>query len=234
MIKSTKKIDVVLLCGGKGQRLRPYTLNTPKPLLLVNKKPFLYYMISKFLKLNVDQVILATGYKSHMVTKFVNKYFKKNKKIKLVDSGNVDIIKRLKDCSAHIRNDFFVCYGDTYIDINLKKYTNDFRKKNISASVVSAYYRLKYGTITYNKNNFLIKQFNEKPLVKNPINLGYFIFKKELILEINTSKSWINFLNKLIKNKRIFTNITNKKYFSFDSPREYNEINTKFKEMLLK
>ena len=93
-----------------------------------------------------------------MVTKFVNKYFKKNKKIKLVDSGNVDIIKRLKDCSAHIRNDFFVCYGDTFIDINLKKYTNDFRKK-ISASVVSAYYRhflhnLKYGTITYNKKIF--------------------------------------------------------------------------------
>ena len=63
-----------------------------------------------------------------MVTKFVNKYFKKTKN-KISRLGNVDIIKRLKDCSAHIRNDFFVCYGDTFIDINLKKYTNDFRKK---------------------------------------------------------------------------------------------------------
>ena len=34
MMKSTKKVDVVLLCGGKAKRLRPYTLNTPKPLLL--------------------------------------------------------------------------------------------------------------------------------------------------------------------------------------------------------
>ena len=80
----------------------------------------------------------------------------------------------------------------------------------------------------------LVKQFNEKPLIKNPINLGYFIFKKKLISEINTSKSWINFLNKLIKGKKIFTNVTNKKYFSFDNPREYNEIKTKFKGMLLK
>ena len=71
-------------------------------------------------------------------------------------------------------------------------------------------------------------------MIKNPINLGYFIFKKKIISEINKSKSWIHFLNKLIKNKKIFTNITNKKYFSFDNPREYNEINTKFKEMLLK
>ena len=234
MIKSKKKIDVVLLCGGKGQRLRPHTLSTPKPLLLVNKKPFLYYMISKFLKLNVDQIIVATGYKSFKVVKFVNKYFNKNKKIKLVDSGNVDIIKRLKDCSVYIKNDFFVCYGDTYININLKKYANDFRKKKISASVMSAYYRIKYGTITYSNKNFLVKQFNEKPLIKNPINLGYFIFKKNLISEIKTSKSWINFLNKLIKNKKIFTTITNKKYFSFDSPIEYNEISTKFKELLLK
>ena len=54
-------------------------------------------------------------------------------------------------------------------------------EKNISASVVSAYYRLKYGTITYNKKNFLIKQFNEKPLIKNPINLGYFILKKNYL-----------------------------------------------------
>ena len=80
MMKSTKKVEYVLLFVLKGQRLRPYTLNTPKPLLLVNRKPFLYYIINKFLKLNVDQVIVATGYKSHMVTKFVNKYFKKKQK----------------------------------------------------------------------------------------------------------------------------------------------------------
>ena len=106
MINSKKNIDVVLLCGGKGQRLRPLTVNTPKPLLLVNKKPFLYYMIRKFLKLKVNQIILATGYKSQKVSLFVNKFFKKNKNIILVNSGNVDIIKRLKDCSKYIKNDF--------------------------------------------------------------------------------------------------------------------------------
>jgi hypothetical protein len=90
-----KKIDVILLCGGKGERLRPYTANLPKPLLKVNNKPFLYYIINKFLKINVNQIILASGYKSTKVSSFVNKYFKHNDKIKLVDSGNVDIIKRL-------------------------------------------------------------------------------------------------------------------------------------------
>ena len=44
----------------------------------------------------------------------------------MVNSGNVDIIKRLKDSSKLIKRDFFVCYGDTYVDINLKKYIKNF------------------------------------------------------------------------------------------------------------
>ena len=48
MNKAKKNLDVVLLCGGKGQRLRPFTANIPKPLLLVNKKPFLFYVIKFF------------------------------------------------------------------------------------------------------------------------------------------------------------------------------------------
>ena len=77
-----KSIDVILLCGGKGQRLRPHTLRTPKPLLLVNKKPFLFFLIKNFLKINVNQIILATGYKAVKVENFVKKYFKNNKKLK--------------------------------------------------------------------------------------------------------------------------------------------------------
>tara|TARA_B100000214_G_scaffold360912_1_gene323775 strand:+ start:1111 stop:1800 length:690 start_codon:yes stop_codon:yes gene_type:complete len=227
MIKS-KKIDVVLLCGGKGQRLRPHTLSTPKPLLLVNKKPFLYYMISKFLKLNVDQIIVATGYKSFKVAKFLNKYFKKNKKIKLVNSGNVDIIKRLKDCSKYIKNDFFVCYGDTYVSINLNNYIKEFQNKKKYAFVVGTYYKIKYGTVTYNKKTKIIKKFKEKPTIQDPINLGYFLFKKKLMNNIKKNNSWVKFLENLSKSKKLFINITDKKYFTFDSPRDYHEIKTRF------
>ena len=228
MTVSKKNIDVILLCGGKGQRLRPYTSNIPKPLLLVNKKPFLYYMVKIFLDLNVNQIILATGYKSNKVEIFVNKYFKNNKKIKLIDSGDVDIIKRVKDCSKYIQNDFFVCYGDTYVNFNLNQYISNFKKQNAIASVVGTYYRIKYGTVSFNKKKFFVIKFKEKPLVTDPINLGYFLFKKDLIPEINRNSSWIKFLEKIVKTKKLILKITNKKYFSFDSPREYDEIKTKF------
>ena len=228
MNNSKKKIDVILLCGGKGQRLRPYTLRTPKPLLLVNKKPFLYYLIKNFLKVNVNQIMLATGYKSKKVANFTNQYFKKNKKIKLVNSGDVDILKRLKDCSKFIENDFLVCYGDTYIDINLDKYINNFYKNTKQSSVISSYYKLKYGTISYNKKNLTVQKFKEKPLIDNPINLGYFIFKQNLIKDVKKNKTWINFLHNLSKRNQMITHVTKRKFFAFDSPREYFEIKSSF------
>ena len=67
----------------------------------------------------------------------------------------------------------------------------------------------------------------EKPIIQDPINLGNFIFKNKVLKKIHTSKSWINFLNRSSKNK-ISIFITKKKYFTFDSPREYNEIKTTF------
>jgi perosamine synthetase len=92
------KIDIIFLCGGKGTRLRPYTKNLPKPLLLVNKKPFLSHLINKVIKLrNVDKIILAGGFKVQKIRDFVKKEFKNNKKIIVINSGEVDIIKRICD-----------------------------------------------------------------------------------------------------------------------------------------
>ena len=114
MRKSKKKIDVILLCGGKGQRLRPLTSVIPKPLLLVNKRPFLYYVIRNFLRINVNHIYLASGYKSHKIHEFKKKYFNKAKNISIVNSGNVDIIKRLQDCAKFIKNDFCMLWRYLY------------------------------------------------------------------------------------------------------------------------
>ena len=228
MNKSKKNLDVVLLCGGKGQRLRPLTANIPKPLLLVNKKPFLFYVIKNFLNIKVNHIFLASGYKSHKISKFKNKYFKNIKNISVINSGNVDIIRRIQDCSEFIKNDFFVCYGDTYIKIDLKNYIKDFYKSKADAIVSSAYYQLKFGTLKLDLKKKYIKKFQEKPIIQQPINLGYFIFKKHTLRMLKKNKSWLNFLNNFTKNKKLATIITKKEYFTFDSPRDYHEIKTKF------
>ena len=223
------KLDIIFLCGGKGSRLRPYTNKTPKPLLLVNNKPFLYHLIKKVLKINkFENIILAGGYKVQKIREFIKKDFKGNNKIKVINSGDADIIQRIKDSSKFLKNDFMICYGDTYVDLDLKDYIERFNKSKNPALMTGSFYQIKYGTVEFNKKNNLVKKFKEKPIIKSPINLGYFLFHKKLVKQIFQFNSWVKFLETLSKKKKMELFITNKKYFSFDSPVEYNEIKKKF------
>ena len=222
------KIDIIFLCGGKGTRLRPYTNNLPKPLLLVNKKPFLYHLINKVINLpNVDKIILASGFKAQKIIDFVKKEFKNNKKIIVKNSGDVDILKRIQDASKHITNDFMICYGDTFADIDLNKYIYRFNTTSNFSYVVGTMYQLKYGTIKYTKKKMIVQNFKEKPIIKDPINLGYFLFNKEILIKIMKFKKWVSFLEMLAKSKKLKLLLTNKKHFSFDTPTEYKAIKYK-------
>ena len=54
---------VLILCGGKGLRLRPLTVDMPKPLVKILDKPILEYIINHFIKYKYKRFVIATGYK---------------------------------------------------------------------------------------------------------------------------------------------------------------------------
>ena len=56
-----KKIQAIILCGGKGIRLKTLTKNNPKPMILINKKPFLYYIINQLYQLGIRKFLSLEG-----------------------------------------------------------------------------------------------------------------------------------------------------------------------------
>ena len=76
IIKFKKELTVVILCGGKGLRLRPITKEIPKPLIKIKNKSILENIIRYFLTFNVKDFIIATGYKHKIIDKFVKKNLK--------------------------------------------------------------------------------------------------------------------------------------------------------------
>ena len=64
-----KNLTVIILCGGKGKRLLPITKIIPKPLIKINEKEIIYYILEHLKKYNLKKVILATGYKHHLLKK---------------------------------------------------------------------------------------------------------------------------------------------------------------------
>ena len=75
---SKKKIEVVILCGGYGKRIRKISNGKPKPLIDFFNKPFLYIILNNLEKLNIKNIILLTFYKSWMFKKIKNKKEIKN------------------------------------------------------------------------------------------------------------------------------------------------------------
>ena len=122
--KFKKDLTVLILCGGKGLRLRPLTKKLPKPLIKIKNKSILENIIDYFQKYKVKNFIIATGYKHKIINQFIKTKYKKLQ-IKTLYSGvNSDIIIRLKRLSKNSKKNLLVCYGDTLIDIDLNKYIN--------------------------------------------------------------------------------------------------------------
>ena len=88
--------QALILCGGKGERLRPITKKIPKPLVEINNEPILSYQLKFLKKQGIENFIIATGYKSKLIEDYLDKNFK-SYNIKVNNSGNVNIMKRITD-----------------------------------------------------------------------------------------------------------------------------------------
>ena len=63
------KVDLVILCGGRGSRLKRLTINYPKPLLKIEGIPFIKFIINRYQKLNLNKIYLLAGYKGNLIKK---------------------------------------------------------------------------------------------------------------------------------------------------------------------
>ena len=116
------KFEAILLCGGKGIRVSKFTKKIPKCLIDINGKPFLYYQLKLLKKNNINNVIISTGYLAKKVRKyikcninFINVKIKDDGK-KLLGTGGA-VLKSMQS----LKKNFFVIYGDSYINFKLKK-----------------------------------------------------------------------------------------------------------------
>jgi len=166
-------VKVVLLCGGKGERLYPMTSNLPKPLVKIKEKPILSYIIDHLNKYNLRNLLILTGYKSEKILEYVNEKYE-NSNILTLKSGDIDIIERIKGALPYINSDFMVLYGDTISNIDIDKLIR-FHKSS-DYPVTMAVYPLvsQFGVVEIDKKG-TVQGFKEKPKLDKWINIGYFI-----------------------------------------------------------
>ncbi len=183
----------VILSGGLGTRISNETINKPKPLVLLNKKPIISYIISHYRNNSINQFCIAGGYKykslnsyfrnlkdkniffdnskkksfdENIYKKFLESTNKKKYFLKVVDTG----LKTLTGGRvAKLRvvlekyEYFFLTYGDGLSNINILKSLNEFKKNNSITQVTAVKSPPRFGEIIFNNKNYLVKSFEEKP-----------------------------------------------------------------------
>ena len=70
-------MELIILAGGLGKRLRTLVNNVPKPMALINKKPFLEYLIDFWISNGVSKIIISIGYKGKFIKKHFQNLYKK-------------------------------------------------------------------------------------------------------------------------------------------------------------
>ncbi len=201
-------MKVVILCGGRGTRLREETEFKPKPLVSIGGMPILWHIMKHYSHYGHKEFILCLGYKGDMIKRFFLDYewmtndftinlknrmewithFKhdlEDWKITLAETGfDSKTAKRLKLVERFIDEDtFMLTYGDGVADVDINKLIEFHNKKGKIATITGLHPVSRFGVI--NATDGIVNEFREKPVLKDLINGGYMVFDKKLFEHID-------------------------------------------------
>ena len=177
--------QAIIFAGGKGERLFPYTKTTPKPLISINGKPFIYYLIKRLASYNIKEVIILTGYRFEDFKALAELFKNENLIIKCLNTPvHYETGNRILEFIDHIDDIFFALYGDNYWPFNLDDLYTNFIQKKFKAQIVA------YNNYDRYSSSNLIVQSDEKisyydTYRKNKdcthVDLGFGIFSKSAL-----------------------------------------------------
>jgi len=186
-------VTALILCGGKGERLRPLTESTPKPLVCINNRPILSYLLDHIKSYEISDVVVATGYLSGKIQEFFKSSFTELN-VKIVNSGDADILERINACMPYIEGDFIVFYGDTLANIDLQALQDFHYEHDKKISMTLWPLKSDFGLVELDSNNE-VKNFQEKPTLDKWINIGGFYYQQEAVELLDGHSNYANFLS---------------------------------------
>lgn len=191
----------LILCGGKGERLRPLTESIPKPLVELNGRPILSYLLDHIQKFGITEIVIAAGYKAEKIHDFF-KHQHLNLNVKIVDSGDVDIIKRIQACSPYLHGEFIMFYGDTLADVNLDTLQQFHHNHSSPATITLWPLKSQFGLAELDNKGF-VSSFREKPTLDQWINIGHFYFDQENLKSMEIYSSFVDYLEYVTREKKL-------------------------------
>ena len=172
----------VILAGGKGTRLKPYTINMPKPLVPVGEKPIIELIIVKLANSGFNHVTITVNHMADMIKEFCGDGSKWGIEIDysletkpLSTMGPLKLIKDLPE-------DFLVMNGDVLTDLDFAElYKEHIANKSIfTVSAFERDHKVDYGVLESDCNNRLVA-FKEKPVLHYHVSMGVYMVNRRCL-----------------------------------------------------
>lgn len=176
------KKRAIILAGGKGTRLKPYTYVLPKPLMPIENYPILEIVIRQLSNFGFDHVTLAVNHQAEIIKAFFQNGEKWGIKIdysfETEPLGTMGPLKLIKD----LPDNFLVMNGDVLSDVDIENFHNQHVKnKNVfTISSKLRTHKIDYGVLKIDSQKNLIS-FSEKPKKEYLVSMGIYMLSKSVL-----------------------------------------------------
>lgn len=173
----------IILSGGKGERLRPYTNDRPKSMVIVAGKPILAYQLDQLKKAGIKEVIFACSHQKQTLKDHIQDGKKYGVKVLYSEEdtplGRGGGIKKAFGLLPKAWKNVLVINGDNLWQLDIKALIKMHLDKNAIATIVVVPLKSPYGIVEFDKKDQILG-FREKPILPHFINAGIYIFNKEI------------------------------------------------------
>jgi glucose-1-phosphate cytidylyltransferase len=169
-------VKTVILCGGKGTRAYPHTIELPKPLLEVAERPMLRHVMDIYAAQGFTSFVLAGGYRVDMIEAFASG-LPTAWDVEVVDTGeDTNTGGRIFRCRHLLGDVFFATYGDGVGNVDLAALLDFHNGHRGAGTLTTVPLPSQYGTIDTDDAG-KVERFREKPILADHwINAGFFVF----------------------------------------------------------
>ena len=204
-------LDVVILCGGQGTRLREQTEIKPKPMVEIGGRPIIWHIMKIYSRFGLRNFILCLGYKGEVLRDyFLNYRYNRSDLAVDLQSSSVDVLgnepledwrvvladtgdeaqtgARIRTAMKYVRHDHFLAtYGDGVSDIAIDALYDSHVASGRQGTVTAVHPTARFGEIAIDGSQ--VRTFHEKPQITDGwVNGGFFVFERSVFDNANDAQ----------------------------------------------
>ncbi|HRS53440.1 MAG TPA: nucleotidyltransferase family protein [Bacteroidales bacterium] len=179
--RSILPVDVVIMAGGKGERLKPLTNEIPKPLLKVGDKSIIERNIERLILYGIDNIYITLNYLGNLIEQTIGNGQDKGVTIKyLYENTPLGTIGSVKLINDYINDIILIMNSDLLTNIDFEDFLRYFENEKADMAVAAVPYQVNIPYAVLEKNENRIIAFKEKPTYTYYSNGGIYLIKKDL------------------------------------------------------